>query len=237
MANNKFIERYGNLLKLENLVTMEDKILPNTFVLEAPEPFPGFFNYYSEIPADSKPLYVYLICNQLYTLENITRATQKIKRYFPTDFSAAAGTITIYNKTHDVIRIRHLDSYDQVHELQACYNDEGIQFKKKPGKKIAAPAVIRLKKFFILDDMGDDLYFDVTEKDHGYFIIPNALKWKHFEEITKRVKYNWDLSHFDAAIGHFHVNFEIKDMIRIYNPNINLEYLSEAKKKYLERIK
>ena len=35
----------------------------------------------------------------------------------------------------------------------------------------------------------------------------------------------------------FHNNFEIEDMIRIYNPKINPEMLKGIQKKYLEQIK
>ena len=237
MSSQKIIlQRYGNLLKQESLETMNDKILPNTFVLEAPEPFPGFFGYYSEIPSDSKPLYIYLVLNRLYTLEEVTRATVNIKKYFAADFNAAAGTVNIYNNTFDVIRIRHLDSYDQIQDLQSCYLDEGIEFKKKP-KSIQGLAIIRLKKFFTLEEIEEGVYNDLDEKDHGYFVIPHKLTWKYFEDITKKVKNNWDQSYFDAAIGHIHQDFSIVDMIRIYNPKINNEYLLEARKKYLERIK
>ena len=82
MTSSDILERYGNLLKSEQLVTMDDKIMPNTFVLEAPEPFPGFFNYYSESPMDSKPLYVYLVVDKLYTLEEVTRARVNIEKIF-----------------------------------------------------------------------------------------------------------------------------------------------------------
>jgi hypothetical protein len=237
MAEFEIIERYGNLLKAEQLVTMDDKIMPNTFVLEAPEPFPGFYNYYSESPKDSKPLYVYLVVSHLYTLEQVTRARQSIKKYFPSYFHADAGTITIYNNTYDIIRIRHLDKYDQIKDLQACFVDEGFEFMKKPSKKIETTGLIRIKKFFRLKKIEEGIYLDEIEKDHGYITIPHYLKWKEFEEVTKKVKYNWEGSFFDAALGHFHNNFEIEDMIRIYNPKINLEMLLEAKKKYLEQVK
>ena len=123
MSTNNIIERYGNLIKEESLVTMEDKILPNTFVLEAPEPFPGFYSYYSDAPSDSKPLYVYLVLNKQYTIEETTRATQNIKDYFKTNFSAAAGHIDIYNEQFEILRIRHLDSYDQIMDFRiTSYN-------------------------------------------------------------------------------------------------------------------
>ncbi len=230
------IERYGNLLKEESLVTMHDKILPNTFVLKAPEPFPGYFGYYSDIPSDSKPLYIYLVLKRLYTLEEVTRATQNIKKYFSADFNAAAGTVSLYNKEYHVIRVRHLDTFDQIIDLQAGYIDEGFEFKKKPNN-ITGSAIIRLKKFFTLEEVEDGVYFDLDEKDHGYFTIPDKLPWKYFEVVTNKVKNNWDYSKFDAAIGHFHQNFGITDMVRIYNPNIDREYLLGVRKKYLERIK
>jgi len=237
MSSSPYIERYGNLLKQETLRTLEDQILPNTFVLEAPEPFPGFFDYYSDRPVDSRPLYVYLVVKQLYTLEQITRATQNIRKYFQSDFNAAAGVVHLYNKEFHVIRVRHLEGYKQIAELQECYMDEGIEFRKKPGGKPNGPGVIRIKKFFILDEKHPGVYFDITEKDHGYFTIPKKLTWKHFEDITKKVKFNWELPTFDAAIGHFHANYGIQDMIRIYNPDMNLEYLMDVRKMCLDRIK
>lgn len=237
MSINKLIlERYGNLLKEESLITMQDKILPNTFVLEAPEPFPGYFGYYSEIPSDAKPLYIYLVLKELYTLEEITRATQNIKKYFNTNFSAAAGIVNIYNKQYHIIRVRHLDTFDQIADLQAGYLDEGLEFKKKP-KAIEGKAIIRLKKFFMLEEIEDGVYFDLDEKDHGYFTIPHKLPWKYFEDVTRKVKHNWEQSAFDAAIGHIHQNFGIRDMIRIYNPNIDRNYLMAIRKLYLDRIK
>ncbi len=230
-------ERYGNLLKQENLHTLDDQILPNTFVLEAPEPFPGFYNYYSDRPTESKPLYVYLVVRRLYTIEEVTRATQNIRRYFPTGFHAAPGVVHIFNKEFDVIRIRHLEDYNQISELQECYIDEGIELRKKPSVKPSGTAIIRIKKFFILEEKHPGVLFDMTEKDHGYFIISKQLTWKYFADLTKKVKYNWEQSMFDAAIGHLHVNFGIQDMIRIYNPKMELEYLMNVRKMYLDRLK
>ncbi|WP_430810143.1 MULTISPECIES: hypothetical protein [unclassified Carboxylicivirga] len=235
-AKKIILQRYGNLLKEESLVTMQDKILPNTFVLEAPEPFPGFFDYYSEIPLDTKPLYIYFVLKRLYTLEEVTRATQNIKKYFDVNFNAAAGVVHMYNKVYHVIRVRHLDSFNQIVDLQAGYIDEGIEFKKKP-KDLKGKAIIRLKKFFTLEEIDEGVYFDMDELDHGYFAIPDKLPWKYFEDLTRRVKNNWDYSAFDAAIGHFHQSFGIVDMVRIYNPNIDREYLMDVRKLYLERIK
>lgn len=237
MTDPNIFERYGNLLKSEQLVTLDDKIMPNTFVLEAPEPFPGFFNYYSESPKDAKPLYIYLVVDHLYTLEEITRARQTIISYFPSYFHADAGTVTIFNKTYHIIRVRHLESYNQIKDLQACFIDQGFVFKKKPSKKIEATGLIRLKKFFKIQQFEKGIYLDLIEKDHGYITIPKDLKWSEFCEVTKKVRYNWDGSFFDAALGHYHNNFEIENMVRIYHKKVNVEMLLQIKKKYFEQIK
>ncbi|MBN2165776.1 MAG: hypothetical protein JW717_05815 [Marinilabiliaceae bacterium] len=237
-VNGKIIERYGNLVKEEVLELMHDKILPNTFVLEAPEPFPGYFGYYNDIPTEAKPLYVYFVLKRLYTLEEVTRAYQNIKKYFPSKrMHAAAGTITIYNETYDVLRIRHLDSYDEIAALQSRFQEEGFEFAKKPGRKIGGKAIIRIKKFFILDEKEEGIFFDMVELDHAYFVLPRFLKWMEFEDITKKVKYNWDKSTFDAAMAHYHNNLDITDMVRIYNPKITIDYIKAIRDKYLERIK
>lgn len=238
MSNDPIIERYGNLLKQEMLVSMESKILPQTFVLEAPEPFPGFVGYYNDVPVESKPLYVYLVLKQLYTLEEVTRAFQTIHKVFAAkNMDAAAGTVIIQNETFHVLRVRHLDSYDQVADLQRAFAELGFEFAKKPSRSITENGIIRIKKFFVLKEIDDDIFLDMAEHDHGYFVIPHLLKWDEFESITKQVKYNWELATFDAAIGHFHHQFNIVDMIRIYNPNINLEFLKSVRDKYLVRIK
>ena len=135
------------------------------------------------------------------------------------------------------IRVRHLDNYDQIKDLQACFIDQGFVFKRKPSKNIEGLGLIRIKKFYYLQKIEEGVYLDRVEKDHGYIAIPNYYKWSEFQMLTQKVKYNWDGSFFDAALGHFHNDFGIVDMIRIYNPKIELKMLLEIKKKYYEQIK
>ena len=42
MAENKIIETFGSITKVEQLHTIDSNILDNTFVLETFEPFPGY---------------------------------------------------------------------------------------------------------------------------------------------------------------------------------------------------
>ena len=237
METNRVIEYFGALIKSETLLTLEDKVMPNSFVLEAPEPFPGFFQYYHEHPANNKPLYVYLVLDKNYSLDVVTRASQNIAKYFPVRFDAALATITIYNESFTVIRLRHFESYDHIAELQSAFVGEGVLMHKAFRRTIHGDGLIRLDKFFALKQMSDDVLFDTRELDHAYFHIAKPLSWKNFEHITLMVKNNWDKTIFDAAIGFFYINFEVHDMIRIYDPALNVTDIEEIAKLFRERIK
>lgn len=231
------MEYFGSLIKSETLLTLDDKIMPNSFVLEAPEPFPGFFQYYHEHPVNNKPLYVYLVLDKHYSLEQVTRASQNILKYFPVRFDAAMATITIYNELFTVIRLRHFESYNHIAELQAAFVGEGIQMHKAYRKNIHTEGMIRLDKFFALRQMSDNVWFDTKELDHAYFHIAKPLSWKNFEHLTLLVKNNWNKTIFDAAMGFFYVNFEVHDMVRIYDPALNVDDIEGVAKLYCERIK
>ena len=237
METKRDIEYFGSLIKSETLLTLDDKIMPNTFVLEAPEPFPGSAQYYHEHPANNKPLYVYLVLDKPYSPNAVTRATQNILRYFPIRFDAALGTIDIHNESFTMIRLRHFQSYDEIAELQEAFVGEGIMMQKAFRRPINGEGLIRLEKFFALRQMNDQILFDIKEPDHAYFHIARSLTWKNFEHLTLLVKSNWHKTNFDAAMGFFYFNFEVHDMIRIYDPTLNIADIEEIAKLYHDRIK
>ena len=97
--------------------------------------------------------------------------------------------------------------------------------------------ITRLNKFFSLEKIEDDFYFDSVEANHGYFKIPKNISWGDFEQITKQVKYNMDMLQFDASIGFIYDHFKAIDIIRIYAENLDIEKLKQIRSKYIERIK
>jgi hypothetical protein len=237
MTDKNFIVKFGSLLKEENLEVIDSKILAGTIVLEATNPFPGYYEYYEGIQKDVKPHYIYLVMNDKCDLEKFTRATQKIMCNFGENFHAAMGSITIFNDTYHVIRIRRLCKYDQIQELQSCYREEGIVLKTNASIPHNSKAIIKLDKFFAMEEIDKGYFLDHSEDNHGYFTIPQKLSWKQFEDITQQVKYNMEMSHFDASLGFIYENFKATDMIRIYAENLNLDLLKKIKAKFIERIK
>lgn len=229
--------KYGSLIKEEAFELIEGAILSNTFVLESKNPFPGFYEYYDNLQKGVTPHYIYLVTDKEYDLEKFTRATQQIMTDLNKKYHAALGTITIFNTVYNVIRLRRIKNYSDIKEIQAYYVSLGINFMDKPSKFNHDTGITKLNKFFSLDKIEDGFYFDNVEANHGYFKIPKNLSWSEFEQLTKQVKYNMDLFHFDASIGFIYDHFKAEDMIRIYAENLDIVKLKEIKTKYIERIK
>ena len=230
-------ERYGRMIKLEALVSLTSKMKDNTMVLEAPEPFPGFFSYYSEIPTSSTPYYIYLVTQQSYPLEEITRATQHIQDNFSESFEAARGCITINSEKYPVIRIRKISDYNYIEKIQAAYEASGIVFRKKPSKQLVAEGTISLDKFFLFEEIEHDIFLDANNPDHGYFKVPDTYNWESFEKLTRLVKYNWEGTSFDASFGFYYRRFRINNIVRIYNPKLDMAYLKKVKEAYYSKMK
>lgn len=227
------IEKFGLITKEEELINITDAIIPNTEVFEADKPYPG---YYDCFPKEIKPLYIYITTKKSYTSEEIIRFSQNIQEHFSCQFSIAWGTITIFNDKLNVIRILGLKNYGLIKILQEEYIKQGIELKKTLRKRTKANAIIKLNKLFQLNKVEEDLFFDINNQSHAYFYIPKQMTWEQFVSITKKVKYNWNQSMFDAAIGYFYTNFKLKSIVRIYNKNINPEYIKSIKGKYLSEI-
>ncbi|TKG92453.1 hypothetical protein EYV94_19635 [Puteibacter caeruleilacunae] len=234
MTTSNKIEVFGTLAKEETLFAIKDKIVPGSLVFEAIEPFPG---YYHEVPDESMPVYVYLVMAENYTWEDIARATQIIKKENQIDFEAAKAYIKIATDTYGGIRLRHLKNYDQIQLIQEGFAEQGIEMMHARPRNAKDKSIIKLIKAFHLQEIEQGVYFDDSEAFHGYFEIPGKLDWDDFSEITRNVKYNWEKSKFDAALGTIYVESRLRDIVRIYSPKIDETYLLECRKKFLERIK
>jgi hypothetical protein len=234
MGNNKKIEVFGNLLKIETVEVIKKKIVPGSLVFESQNPFPG---YYHETPGSSVPLYMYIALNKHHSLEKLLRATQEIESGFEGKFEAGKGFLTIADEEFYVLRLRHFGDYNMVVKIQEAFAGVGIDLLTTSKKQGIYEAKIRIVKFLSLEEVGDGIYFDLKEDFHGYIEIPRFLDWDEFYDVTKRVRYNWTGSEFDAASGSFFYNGKLHEFVRIYSHKLSKEYLTEIRTLYLEKIK
>ncbi len=231
MKNTQPIERFGGIIKEEPLSCLDTGLIaPNTCVLESTAPYFGY--YYDERYRKVIPRYLYCVLNGYFSFETITRATQSIRPQVTSQFDAATGNLTLHGTTAQMIRLRYLKDYNTISRLQQLYMDEGITFRRKFKTITKEMVMIKLRKFFLLQPLGEGLYLDPATEHHAYFMIPKQIDWEEFKQITKEVRFDPACFHFDGALGFIYQDSGVKDMVRIYRENITSEALITIRNRY-----
>jgi hypothetical protein len=223
---------------LETIGTIEKKELLgpvgyDELVLESFEPFPGYHG--TTVPDTVKPKSLFIITRSKYIEEKIIRITQKIKKEKGLDFDGTPGHVSLYNMLNPCIRIRDLRSFEGVPEILKAYKDEGIEFMTN--RKIEPfSGIIKVKKYFLLDPISDEVFHDAEDKNMFYFSIPIQLRFNQFEKITMEIKHTMEEHNFDVALGTIYRRNGLIDMIRLYDHNCTPERLEMIRTKFLNRI-
>jgi hypothetical protein len=229
---NRIIETMGTIAKVEKLETLNNNILENTLVLEEIEPFPGYHG--ANLPSGYNPRAVYLVLRKKTSTVRIMRLTQQIHKYFKTSFDGTAAQISIHNDVLHCIRIRNLDNYSIIPDIQTCYMHEGLKFMKK--RKIHGDGVIDITKHFELEKLGEGIFKDLEDPFMYYLQIPVHLNWSAFLEITTAIRHNLDDLSFDAALGAIYLK-EIAEVVRIFTRDMGLEDLQKIRERYIEELR
>lgn len=228
----QIIERFGGLLKKEPFSCVEKDILArDTCVLECVSVFSGYYDHTFGTP----PLYLYLMLDGKPTFMHVARATEQVKEKVNFPFDAVFAEITFSETLSSfAIRIRDLEQYNQISELQRQYEAAGLTLRKKNKQIQQLPGLIRLEKFFYLEPWGEGFYLDRQQLHHGYFTIPHYLKWDQFVSLTKEAKFDTNLLYFDAALACFFENGKPINLIRIYKENLSKNELTAIRDRYMQ---
>jgi len=225
------IETLGAITKAEELSLIEHNIVSGTLVLESNQPYPG---YHGSLFDTTKPMPLYFVLKERYSMEKILRAIMNVRKYYTGKFDAASSRIHIYNDDFYALRLRDLQSFEDVALIQSYFMDEGVQFHKS--KKISGKAIVRIQKHFVLENLDCGIYNDLVEEEVHYIKIKQELKWSHFENISNLVKNNLDFTNFDAALGVMYRIDKLDDVIRIFGPKLELFQLKQIRDKYKDQI-
>lgn len=229
-------EYYGKLLKREILQVLTSNDYQGSLVLDAPEPFPGCFSYYSDVPVEQIPLFVYLVLDKDYGLESILRASMQVRQDLGIAFSASHAQISIAGKEYFSIRIKHIENYQLLPQMLKAYKEAGLCFKTPTRTEQGGEAYITVTNFFHVTEQENKLYIGKSNQDYGYFQLPKYLDWDDFEALVKEVKNNYHDTYFDVALVQMYEQEEVKDMIRVYHPKMNIELLKEIQAVFLQRL-
>lgn len=234
MEQNKKMEVFSNLTKKVTIVSVEEKVIPGSLVFEALNQFPG---YYHETPTKPEPIYIYLVLDRQYPLEEVLRATQNIEKEYNWNFDSGKGYMLLGSQLLNVIRLRHLSEIDLVEKIQEAYQKQGIRFlmnKKITGK---LEAEVKIVKFLNLEKLDEGVYIEWQDKNFGYIEIPKFLHYDAFVKVTMDVKYNWEEHEFDAASGSFYKDGRLVEFVRILSNKIDADYLIRLRNLFLEKIR
>ena len=228
MANKK-IEVFVNLTKNDTVLALDQKILPGSLVFDSLNPFPG---YYHELPTDADSIYIYMVLDKQYPLEEILRATQNIEKQYNWDFDAGKAYLTIGSTRLDAIRLKHLPTLDLVERIQEAYVKQGITFLMNKQLKGKLEARTKIVKFLVLEELADGIFLNPEDPTFAYIEISRYLDAEDFILVSMDVKYNWEGHEFDAASGSFYKNGKLYEVVRIRSDKMDVNYLKAIQKLY-----
>jgi len=228
------MEVFINLTKNDTVVAIDENILQGSLVFDSLNPFPG---YYHETPTSSRPIYIYMVLNHQYPLEEIIRATQNIEKEYGWDFDAGKGYMTIGSEFLNVIRMRHLPQMDLIEKIQDAYLKQGVSFLMNKKLKGQLETSVKIVKFSTLEEVGEGIYISADEPTFGYVEIPKYLRSDIFSKVSMDVKYNWEGHEFDAAAGSFYNDGKLYEVVRIRSNKVDADYLAAIRKLFVEKIR
>lgn len=227
------MEVFVNLTKNDTVHALEQKILPGSLVFDSLNPFPG---YYHELPTDADSIYLYMILDNQYPLEEILRATQNIEKQYDWNFDAGKAYITIGTTSLDAIRLRHLPTIDLVEKIQEAYVKQGIKFLMNKQLKGKLEARTKIVKFLNLEELEPGIFLNADDTTFAYIQIPKYLDAEEFVKVSMDVKYNWDGHEFDAASASFYKEGTLYEVVRIRSDKMDADYLKAIQKLFDAKI-
>ncbi len=234
MDNKDYCETFGTLEKLEEFTTLTQNNIPGSLVFESLSPFWG---YYNENPKDYNPLYIYIAIDKTYPVYDVARAVGNIHQTTGKVIDAVKGFVSFNDRFYNVLRLRHIDGYQCIAELQEAFSQNGIKPLIETNIQQRVSAHVTLNKVFCLKKIAKGIWIDSCEKNHAYIELPKSLSFDEFKNITCEVRNNWLKSSFDAAKGYILDMREGIDIVRIYSEKLELEYLQGIMKLYQQKIR
>lgn len=233
MKPTNIIEAQGSITKNELLTPIDFKILENTFVAEARNPYA---DYYGEIPQKTASNSLFLFTKQFYPLDDVLKIICEIEEFFgiTKKLNAATSILDFTDHYHYAIRIKDFPDHEHIHWLQTCYFSEGINFIRKV--HMLKSAKITVFKCFKLEKLEEGIYLDKTNNHKGYIIIQRKMNNDEFSDMLVSLRNNNDCKLFEAAIGTINFKSETKYMIRIISENLNVTLLKCIKEWFTKSL-
>ncbi|HSQ46736.1 MAG TPA: hypothetical protein VLM44_07430 [Lutibacter sp.] len=225
-------ELIGKIIIQEKIDTIDENKLPNTFVINVPDPYKNYYGRFTEIV---KPVSIIFVTKTPNSFEKILRVTKKINEKYNLKLDGAKCEVTMNSRKIDGIRVKGINRFHEIAQIQQYYKDEGYEFAKSEKFK-STEALIRINRFFNVDEVEPGIFHSHDEDEVYYIEVPRYMTWDEFKKLTQEVKHNIADANYDIAKGIFYLNHGITEILRVVKPKANMELLKNIKKKYIEKL-
>lgn len=225
-------ELIGKIIIQEKIDTIDENKLPNTFVINVPDPYKNYYGRFTEIV---KPVSIIFVTKTPNSFEKILRVTRKINEKYHLDLDGAKCEVTMNSRKLDGIRVKGINRFHEIGQIQQYYKDEGYDFAKSEKFK-STEVLIRINRFFNVDEVEKGIYHSRDEDGVYYIEVPRYMTWDEFKKLTQEIKHNIFDANYDIAKGIFYVNHGITEILRVVKPKATLELLKTIQHKYIEKL-
>ncbi|MDD3721898.1 MAG: hypothetical protein PHW92_05320 [Lutibacter sp.] len=225
-------ELLGKIIIQEIIDTIEENKLPNTFVINVPDPYKHYYGRFTEIV---KPVSIIFVTKTPNSFEKILRVTKRINQKYNLNLDGAKCEVTMNSRKLEGIRVKGISRFHEIEQIQQYYKDEDYDFAKYE-KLNDTEVLIRINRFFNVDEVEKGIYHSHDEDEVYYIEMPRYMGWEEFKKLTQEVKHNIFDTNYDIAKGIFYVNHGISEILRIVKPKASLELIKTIQKKYIEKL-
>ncbi len=222
----------GSISKKEALFPIKNIILANTSVYEASDPYA---DYYGHVPQKAKPNSLFLFTQKFYFIEEILSFSQQIEKCLLNQINIAAAVINFQQKQYPAIRIKNFPDYSKLANVQSCFIKEGVSFTSS--LHIRGEMEARINKLFVLEQVAQDIYFDLTEANKAYLFLNKCLNSEEFNELVSLIKNSSRCKLFDAVHGQMLQDGQVIDFVRVFAEGLDFTFMQDLKKEFQHAIK
>lgn len=225
-------ELIGKIIIQENIDTIDTNKIPRTFVINVPDPYISYYSRFTEI---NKPNSIIFITKEANSFEKILRVTQQINKSNNLQLDGAKCEVKIGNRKLYGVRLKGIDRYHEIAEIQQYYKDHGFDFARSEKFK-DKDSLIRVNRFFDITKLEDGIYKSNLEEDVFYAQVPKFMTWEEFREYTFDIKNNLSDNRYDIAKGIIYIDHGITEILRIIKPKASVDTIKLIQQKYLEKL-
>lgn len=238
MENHSSVSTIGYLLKREELASLATDLKLSELILEDLDQFPGLYDHYF-VPGNEKemlPRSLFFVLREYDVCQEdaFIRKVKRIKAETGIVFDAVLGNVIVYNKVTPCIRV-YMDNYNELPALLESLKKNEFKFQSAQHIK-PYQSIIKLRKFFNLEQLDQGIYKDRDQKGHWYVEVPRFISWDDFEKVTPVVRNNITFKQYDAAQAAIYKDRGIIELVRIFSLSATVEDCKLIKNKYAAEI-